>query len=140
MHLWSKYQLILLIKKILILVNVLILINKIKFFFFYLCIEASFIIQSIKFKKEYTDFAKMVADYLGDFNAIHLRLTDHKVNFAVSEQEFDDAMGDLVAYLQWMGEPAQLDRKRLGVWVLMFLAIFTVLAWGLNKSYWKDIH
>jgi len=55
-------------------------------------------------------------------------------------QEFDNAMGDLVAYLQWMGEPAQLDRKRLGVWVLMFLAIFTVLAWGLNKSYWKDIH
>ena len=54
-------------------------------------------------------------------------------------QEFDDAMGDLVAYLQWMGEPAQLNRKRLGVWVLMFLAIFTVLAWGLNKSYWKDI-
>jgi ubiquinol-cytochrome c reductase cytochrome c1 subunit len=38
-----------------------------------------------------------------------------------------------------MGEPAQLDRKRLGVWVLMFLAVFTVLAWGLNKSYWKDI-
>ena len=55
-------------------------------------------------------------------------------------QEFDDAVGDLVAYLQWMGEPAQLDRKRLGVWVLMFLAVFTVLAWGLNKSYWKDIH
>jgi ubiquinol-cytochrome c reductase cytochrome c1 subunit len=55
-------------------------------------------------------------------------------------QEFDDAVGDLVAYMQWMGEPAQLDRKRLGVWVLMFLAVFTVLAWGLNKSYWKDIH
>ncbi len=58
----------------------------------------------------------------------------------LNSQQFDDAMGDLVAYLQWMGEPAQLDRKRLGVWVLMFLAVFTVLAWGLNKSYWKDIH
>ncbi|MFM6921705.1 MAG: cytochrome c1, partial [Polynucleobacter victoriensis] len=39
----------------------------------------------------------------------------------LNSQQFDDAMGDLVAYLQWMGEPAQLDRKRLGVWVLMFL-------------------
>ena len=58
----------------------------------------------------------------------------------LNSQQFDDAMADLVAYLQWMGEPAQLDRKRLGVWVLMFLAVFTVLAWGLNKSYWKDIH
>ena len=58
----------------------------------------------------------------------------------LKSQEFDDAMGDLVAYLQWMGEPAQLERKRIGVWVLMFLALFTVLAWGLNKAYWKDIH
>jgi hypothetical protein len=64
-------------------------------FFFGRTKEVDNAINSIKFKKEYTDFAKMVADYLGDFNAIHLRLTDHKVNFAVSEQEFDDAISAL---------------------------------------------
>ena len=58
----------------------------------------------------------------------------------LTPQQYDQAMADLVGYLQWMGEPAQLERKRIGVWVLMFLAIFTVLAWGLNKAYWKDIH
>ena len=55
-------------------------------------------------------------------------------------QEYDDNMADLVAFLSWMAEPVQLERKRLGVIVLIFLAIFTLLAWRLNKSYWKDIH
>jgi ubiquinol-cytochrome c reductase cytochrome c1 subunit len=53
--------------------------------------------------------------------------------------QYDDAVADLVAYLQWMGEPAQEQRFRLGVWVLLFLSIFTVLAWRLNAAYWKDI-
>jgi ubiquinol-cytochrome c reductase cytochrome c1 subunit len=35
---------------------------------------------------------------------------------------YDEAVGDLVAYLQWMGEPAQGQRTQLGVWVLIFLA------------------
>ncbi len=55
-------------------------------------------------------------------------------------QEYDDNIADLVAFLSWMAEPVQLERKRLGVIVLLFLAIFTLLAWRLNKAYWKDIH
>jgi len=53
--------------------------------------------------------------------------------------EYDNAVGDLVAYLQWMGEPAQSTRKRLGVWVLLFLASLATLAWRLNASYWKEV-
>ena len=55
-------------------------------------------------------------------------------------QEYDDNMADLVAYMSWMSEPAQLERKRIGVIVLLFLAVFTIIAWRLNKSYWKSIH
>ncbi|NML17546.1 cytochrome c1 [Azohydromonas caseinilytica] len=54
-------------------------------------------------------------------------------------EEFDSAMGDLVAYLQWMGEPVQKQRVRLGVAVLIFLGLFTFIAWRLNAAYWKDI-
>jgi ubiquinol-cytochrome c reductase cytochrome c1 subunit len=36
-------------------------------------------------------------------------------------------------------EPAQNTRKRLGVWVLLFLGVFAFIAWRLNASYWKDI-
>ncbi len=58
---------------------------------------------------------------------------------AMTPLEYDTAVADLVAYLQWMGEPAQGQRVRLGVWVLMFLGVFTVIAWRLNASFWKDI-
>jgi ubiquinol-cytochrome c reductase cytochrome c1 subunit len=57
----------------------------------------------------------------------------------MSSQEYDQAIGDLVAYLQWMGEPAQNTRVRLGVWVLLFLVCFIVVAWRLNASFWKDV-
>ncbi len=57
----------------------------------------------------------------------------------LSQAEFNTSVADLVAYLQWMSEPAQTDRVRLGVWVLLFLAVFTVIAWRLNAAYWKDI-
>ena len=53
--------------------------------------------------------------------------------------EFDSAMADLVSYLDWMSEPAQRTRRQLGVWVLLFLGLFTVLAWRLNAAYWKDV-
>jgi ubiquinol-cytochrome c reductase cytochrome c1 subunit len=57
----------------------------------------------------------------------------------MSPLEYDQAMGDLVAYLQWMGEPAQNTRTRVGVGVLLFLALLTVFTWRLNASYWKEI-
>lgn len=53
--------------------------------------------------------------------------------------QYDDTVADLVAYLQWMGEPAQAQRVRIGVWVLIFLAVFTLIAWRLNAAYWKDV-
>ncbi len=57
----------------------------------------------------------------------------------MTEQEYDKAVGDLVNYLQWMGEPAQDKRKTLGMWVLAYLAIFIFVAWRLNAAFWKDV-
>ena len=57
----------------------------------------------------------------------------------LSTNDYDVAVADLVGYLQWMGEPAQNTRKRLGVWVLLFLGMLFVLAWRLNASFWKNI-
>jgi ubiquinol-cytochrome c reductase cytochrome c1 subunit len=53
--------------------------------------------------------------------------------------QFDAATADLVAYLDWMAEPARETRKKLGVVVLLFLSLFTFLAWRLNSSYWKEV-
>jgi len=53
--------------------------------------------------------------------------------------QYEQAVGDLVNFLQWMGEPAQNTRVRVGVWVLMFLLVFSLFAWRLNAAYWKDV-
>jgi len=53
--------------------------------------------------------------------------------------QYDQAVGDLVNYLQWMAEPAQNTRVRVGVWVLLFLVMALVFVWRLNASYWKDV-
>ena len=53
--------------------------------------------------------------------------------------QYDQAVGDLVNYLQWMAEPAQNTRVRVGVWVLLFLVMAVVFTWRLNASYWKDV-
>ncbi|MFM7283592.1 MAG: cytochrome c1 [Betaproteobacteria bacterium] len=56
-----------------------------------------------------------------------------------SPAEFDSMVGDLAAFLNYVSEPAQFSRKTIGAVVMVFLAIFFVLAWRLNKVYWKNI-
>lgn len=54
--------------------------------------------------------------------------------------EYDQAVGDLVGFMQWMAEPTQNTRVRVGAWVLIFLVLFTFIAWRMNAAFWKDIH
>ena len=57
----------------------------------------------------------------------------------MSPAEYDAAMGDLVGYLSWMADPSQGTRVRVGVWVLLFLLVFTFFAWRLNAAFWKNV-
>lgn len=61
------------------------------------------------------------------------------VQGSMNSFEYDEAVGDLVAYLTYMSDPTAKTRNRLGVWVLLFISIFFVVAWMLNKAFWKDI-
>ena len=58
----------------------------------------------------------------------------------LSAEEYDQVARDLTAFMSYIGEPIQMERKRLGVWVLLFIAVFFVFAYLLKKEYWKDIH
>lgn len=53
--------------------------------------------------------------------------------------EFDRAVAELVSFMSWMSDPLKNQRIRMGVWVMIFLGLFTLVAWRLNASYWKDI-
>ena len=57
-----------------------------------------------------------------------------------SGEAFDRSVRDITAFLQYAGEPAALKRESVGVWVLLYLALFTLIAWFLNREFWKDVH
>jgi ubiquinol-cytochrome c reductase cytochrome c1 subunit len=55
-------------------------------------------------------------------------------------EQFDRVARDLSAFLAYVGEPAALKRESMGVWVVLFLAFFTFLAYLLKSEYWRDVH
>ena len=59
---------------------------------------------------------------------------------AMQPGEFRKTVRDLVNFLDYAGEPAKLARFELGYWVIIFLAVFALLARGLYKEYWRDVH
>ncbi len=57
-----------------------------------------------------------------------------------SQAAFDDTARDITTFLTYAGEPAALVRESTGVWVVLYLAFFTFLAWLLKHEFWKDVH
>jgi ubiquinol-cytochrome c reductase cytochrome c1 subunit len=57
----------------------------------------------------------------------------------LSAEEYDQFVRDLVTFLAYIGEPMQLERQRLGMWVLAFLLVFGILSWLLKKEIWRDV-
>ena len=58
----------------------------------------------------------------------------------MSPAEYRAAVGDLVNFLDYVGEPSKLSRERIGLVVLLFLGVLFVLAYWLKREYWKDLH
>jgi ubiquinol-cytochrome c reductase cytochrome c1 subunit len=54
-------------------------------------------------------------------------------------RQFDSDVADVVAFLAFITDPSGASRVRIGVWVMIFLGLFTVVAWRLNGVYWRDI-
>ncbi len=58
----------------------------------------------------------------------------------LSETEFDAVVRDIVNFLDYIGEPIQLERRALGLKVIGFLLIFLVISYMLKREIWKDVH
>jgi len=59
---------------------------------------------------------------------------------ALTPAQYDAFVRDTVNFLQYVGEPSQVDRVSIGIWAVLFLMVFTGFAWMLKKEYWKDVH
>lgn len=57
-----------------------------------------------------------------------------------SPEEFEETARDIAAFLEYVGEPAKLKRKGVGIWVILFLVLFTFIAYLLKVEYWRDVH
>lgn len=56
-----------------------------------------------------------------------------------SPEQYEATVKDLVNFMAYMGEPSILERLHLRPWVMLFVALFALLAYLLKKEYWKDI-
>jgi ubiquinol-cytochrome c reductase cytochrome c1 subunit len=75
--------------------------------------------------------------------AMHEQVFDHFEQVApgrLSAAEYDAFVRDTVNFLDYVGEPTQAARRSLGLWVVLFLLVFTWLAWLMKREYWKDVH
>jgi ubiquinol-cytochrome c reductase cytochrome c1 subunit len=58
----------------------------------------------------------------------------------MSAEQFDGFVRDTVNFLDYVGDPAQVERRSIGLWVVLFLLLLSAFAWALKKEYWKDVH
>ncbi|SFF38346.1 ubiquinol-cytochrome c reductase cytochrome c1 subunit [Fontimonas thermophila] len=58
----------------------------------------------------------------------------------LSPQEYEKFVADTVNFMVYAAEPGRAGRIATGVKVMLFLLVFTVLAWLLKREYWKDVH
>jgi len=58
----------------------------------------------------------------------------------LSPAEYDSMVRDITAFLTYAGEPIQLERQRLGFYVLLFLGVLFIFAYLMKKEFWKDVH
>jgi len=57
----------------------------------------------------------------------------------LSEEEYDGVVRDIVNFLDYAGEPMQLQRQQLGLRVIGFLLVFLLISYVLKKEIWKDV-
>lgn len=59
---------------------------------------------------------------------------------SMSPAEYEQAVADITNFLVYAGEPAKMVRYGLGFKVILFLLVFTVVAWFLKREFWRDVH
>lgn len=79
--------------------------------------------------------------YTDDSGDEHIRIAELQIDESgsMTPEEYESALRDLTAFMVYLAEPAIVERENLGIWVLLFLAVFTFLAWLLYKEYWRDV-
>ncbi len=58
---------------------------------------------------------------------------------SLDPEAYDEFVRDTVNFLVYIAEPIRSERRTLGVWVLIYLIFFWIIAVMLKKQIWKDV-
>ena len=58
---------------------------------------------------------------------------------SLDAEAYDEFVRDTVNFLVYIAEPIRSERRTLGVWVLIYLIFFWIIAVMLKKQIWKDV-
>jgi ubiquinol-cytochrome c reductase cytochrome c1 subunit len=58
----------------------------------------------------------------------------------LTPEQYDAMVRDITNFLTYVGEPIRMERRHIGIYVLIFIAVFFFLAYQLKREYWKDVH
>ena len=58
---------------------------------------------------------------------------------SLDAEDYDEFVRDTVNFLGYIAEPIRSERRKLGVWVLIYLVFFLIIAAMLKKQIWKDV-
>ena len=64
---------------------------------------------------------------------------EQKIPGKLDKKDYDAFVRDTVNFLAYISEPIRAERRKLGVWVLMYLLVFFIIAYMLKKQIWKDV-
>jgi ubiquinol-cytochrome c reductase cytochrome b subunit len=67
-------------------------------------------------------------------------LVEGKVKGTMTTAEYDQAVYDLVNFLEYLAEPVAVKRQAIGYYVLGFLVILFIFVYFLNREFWREIH
>jgi ubiquinol-cytochrome c reductase cytochrome c1 subunit len=76
-------------------------------------------------------------------DGVNTKVFDHFVITTPGQMtpaEYDEFVRDTVNFLDYASEPAQVSRRSIGKWAVLFMLALTWMAWLLKKEYWKDVH
>lgn len=94
-------------------------------------------LQSASFRSSTDEATGATVDHFGD--PAYFEAMSQETDGELSVEEYNQFVRDLVNFLDWAATPEQLERRTLGIWVLIFLFVFLIFAYLLKVEIWKDV-
>ncbi|MFA7438776.1 cytochrome c1 [Castellaniella sp.] len=88
---------------------------------------------------DHNGYAEITNETLANYQGDVTRTTTFDSKDAKAFAQFQNDVADLSNFLGWMAEPVQLERREIGVIVMIFLVLFLLIAIRMNNTYWKHV-